>query len=171
MRLGGAEQIAIAGSAEIKVDRGAWHEWSRAEADGDVVVVERTEPADNEKAVFFWNLNGVILAAQRAAPEGPTWLLSLRGLALDAWVTLNLFVIFHGLDNIPVLVNFAKILARFGLGDEMDARLLALDWACSHLVLAVVSGLGRLLGIHPVRREFTPDEYFRAWQSRKTKPA
>ena len=65
VRLGDSRQVISAtdgNQPEIKVPRYAWHEWQRAAPDGEeVVVIERTDPDDNDKAIFFWNLNGVIL--------------------------------------------------------------------------------------------------------------
>ncbi|RSL59321.1 hypothetical protein CEP53_005863 [Fusarium sp. AF-6] len=89
---------------EIKVARYVWHEWQRAVPDGEVVVIERTVPDDNEKAIFFWNLNGVILDAPRLMSDPSSAVSRLpgrfRGLALDFWITLNLFVIFNHFDNV-----------------------------------------------------------------------
>jgi len=193
VRLGDDERIIDAaddrgaGPPEIKVDRGVWHEWSRAEPDGpdDVVVIEKTDPADNEKAVFFWNLNGVILEAVRSADDpAAMWHRflppRLKGLLLDLWISLNLFIIFHHLDNFPVFLNLRGSAIRCGpdLTQRFapDRILNALDMLCSHLVLMAASWVGWAVGLEPVRRKFTPASPYHAWwaargSSRKRKSA
>lgn len=98
---------------ELRVERNTWHEWRRYDmAHGDdVVVVERIEPDDGQKAVFFWNLNGVIIKAQDL-PCPPYMSKLLHRLLLDLWVTLNLLTIFRALDNIPVFINFATAFSK-----------------------------------------------------------
>ncbi|RSL40454.1 hypothetical protein CEP54_016114 [Fusarium duplospermum] len=154
---------------EIKVARYVWHEWQHAVPDGEVVVIERTVPDDNEKAIFFWNLNGVILDAPRLLND-PSSLVSrlpgrVQGLALDFWITLNLFVIFNHLDNIPVFLNapsFASGSNGIGL-----SWLRGLDWLISHAVLLAASWGGWVIGIQPVNRQFTPADGYTKWWSNK----
>ncbi|KAL1875767.1 hypothetical protein Daus18300_002958 [Diaporthe australafricana] len=154
--------------AEVRVDRNIWHEWRRADTDGDedVVVVERTDPEDGEKAVFFWNLNGVILKAQslKCPPYMPKL---LHGILLDAWVTLSLFSIFRGLDNVPVFVNILQAFAKRGftftektLGHTL---LRGVDLVISRILLLFASVIAVLFGIRAVREDFTPDEVRRTW--------
>ncbi|KAH8763594.1 hypothetical protein F5883DRAFT_559210 [Diaporthe sp. PMI_573] len=158
---------------EVRVDRNVWHEWRRAdiEDDEDVVVVELTEPEDGEKAVFFWNLNGVILKAQslKCPPYMPKL---LHGLLLDAWVTLSLFAIFRGLDNVPVFVNVLQAFSKRGfvfaektLG---HTALRAVDVVISHIILLLASFVSLLFGIRAVREEFTPAEALQNWVASKT---
>src|SRR3569833_1693745 len=172
-RLGEDERIIDAaddrgaGPPDIKVDRGVWHEWSRAEPDGpdDVVVIEKTDPADNEKAVFFWNLNGVILEAVRSA-DAPAAMWHrflpprLKGLLLDLWISLNLFIIFHHLDNFPVFLNLRGSAIRCGpdLTQRFapDRILNALDMLCSHLVLMGTTKKNWAVGRGPGRRGGAP---------------
>lgn len=157
---------------EVRVDRNVWHEWRRAEieADEDVVVVERTDPEDGEKAVFFWNLNGVILKAQslNCPPYMPKL---LHGILLEAWVTLSLFSIFRVLDNIPVFVNVLQAFSKRGfvfaektLGHN---ALHAVDLIISRIVLLLASGISLLFGIRAVREEFTPDDVRQTWVASK----
>jgi hypothetical protein len=153
---------------EVKVPRFAWHEWQRAEPDGeDVVVVERTDPDEGDKALFFWNLNGVILSAPSLLRD-PTTLISrspafLRGKLLDLYITLSLFVIFHSLDNFPVVIDVPSLVptgARFrALG--------AADGIITHVLLSVSSALGWVIGLKPVRREFTPSDAYNDWWERR----
>lgn len=172
VRLGDTVQTVIASQSgeEIRVAKNVWHEWSRAEPGGeDVIVVERTDPEDGEKAVFLWNLNGVILKAQSlvkpAIVPGVIF-----GLLMDFWVTLNLFVIFRNLDNIPVFLNVAGVFSQRGFTVVESSRrhrlLKRFDWAWSHAVLKIASILGRLLGVHAVREEFTPPEALHQWSSK-----
>ncbi|KAI0530429.1 hypothetical protein GGR58DRAFT_493463 [Xylaria digitata] len=160
---------------EVAIPRGVWHEWGRAlpnssdsdfSLDGeDVVVVERTDPADGEKPVFFWNLNGVILQQQ------PRWW-PMEGL-WGWWVMLQLFVIFAELDNVPVMLDVKGWLVRARLDgtlrklmgetcvDRWERRV---DESWSLLVLRVVHLLSRVLGMRAVRREFTPEDAYKRWE-------
>jgi mannose-6-phosphate isomerase-like protein (cupin superfamily) len=158
---------------EVRVERNVWHEWKRADVQDneDVVVVERTDPDDGEKAVFFWNLNGVILKAQglKCPPYMPKL---LHGLLLDAWVTLSLFAIFRVLDNVPVFVNVLQAFSKRGfvfaektLG---HTALRAVDVFISRILLLVASATSLLFGIKAVREEFTPDEVRRNWLASRT---
>ena len=179
VRLGNTVQTVTASrsedsSQEIRVAKNVWHEWCRAEPGGeDVIVVERTDPEDGEKAAFFWNLNGVILKAQRS--NKPTAIPGvIFGLIMDFWVTLNLFVIFRNLDNIPVFVNLAEMISQRGVavaeGSLRQELLKKIDWFWSHTVLEIASILGWALGVHPVREDFTPAEVIHRWSS-KNAPA
>jgi len=187
VRLGGQERTLAAtpphSHPEVRVDRHVWHEWRRADPTGsdDVVVVERTEPADGEKALFFWNLNGVILAAGRMGSGrqgimGFVYLPArLRGLLLDLWISLNLFVIFYHLDNVPVLLDLSSVVGRVGVAAEdgsVPANTLGrVERVYSHLVLFIASWLGSWLGVQPVRREFTPKTAYQQWWASKSKTA
>ena len=154
---------------EIKINRHAWHEWRRAEPDGEVVVVERTDPEDNDKAIFFWNLNGVILDAPKLLSE-PVSMLSrfppqLRGWALDFWITLNLFVIFSYLDNVPVFIDMPGIVRRLGIPTNIAAANIftVIDVFASRLVLYLSSWVGGILDLKPVRSEYTPQASYQSW--------
>lgn len=157
---------------EVRVDRIVWHEWRWADIDDgeDVVVVERTDPEDGEKAVFFWNLNGVILKAQGLAcpPYVPKL---LHGLLLDAWVALSLFAIFHGLDNVPVFVNVLQAFSKRGFIFEEKTlghnALRAADVIISHILLLIAASVSLLFGIGAVRDEFTPAEARQNWIASK----
>ncbi|KAH7064992.1 hypothetical protein B0J12DRAFT_560169 [Macrophomina phaseolina] len=149
-------------TAEIRISKNMRHEWSRAEFDGeDVVVVERTEPADGEKAIFFWNLNGVILdgqedsEAQMSELKGgkKSFAALLQRTVREVWVILNVFVIFRALDNFPVLVGFPEPYR-------------ALDRVLTHLILRLVGILAGIWRIEPVRRRYTPEFAFRKWEER-----
>lgn len=168
-------------TTEVRVDRNTWHEWRRSEvAHGDeVVVIERTEPDDGQKAVFFWNLNGVIVKAQRLACP-PYMSKLLHRWLLDLWVTLNLFTIFSALDNIPVFLNVPAAFSKrgFTFKDNTLGHILlrTADRFASHLVLSVVSWIAWGIGIHSLRREFTPDDVWERWaeeqrDKRNFKPA
>ncbi|EEU47170.1 uncharacterized protein NECHADRAFT_77361 [Fusarium vanettenii 77-13-4] len=159
------------GQPEIKVARYVWHEWQRAGPDGEVVVIERTEPDDNEKAIFFWNLNGVILNAPKLLNDPSSFISRLprrvQGLALDFWITLNLFVIFKHLDNIPVFLNVPNF--ANASNDTLLSWLRGLDWLVSHVVLFLASWGGWALGIQPVNRQFTPADVYTKWWSKTDK--
>lgn len=169
VRLNDTEQILTAthdNQPELRVERYEWHEWQRAEPDGDeVIVVERTDPADGEKAVFFWNLNGVILNAARVlstnVPGFSFFPASIKDLFIDFWISLNLFIIFHALDNIPVVLSTSK----YWGGKKLRAKTgLSADWFVSHLLLLLASWTGRLFGLQAVRAEYTPPPNYERWQ-------
>lgn len=161
--------------AELRVERNIWHEWRRADTDNgdELVVVERTEPKDHQKAVFFWNLNGVIIRAQHLACP-PYMSKLLHDMLLDAWVTLSLFTIFSALDNIPVFINvpasFSKRGFKFAHKTLGDILLRSMDRFASHLVLFAVSLISWGLGIRPVRNEHTPEHLWERWTDIKRKP-
>jgi mannose-6-phosphate isomerase-like protein (cupin superfamily) len=179
VRLGDVTKVFGASDGEVRVDRSVWHQWEaddgvstgegKEEGEGDdLVVEERTEPEDGDKAVFFWNLNGVILSASAKKPgwRVPKW---LWGLGLDFWVTLNLFVIFGRLDNVPVFLDLRWWLARLGLrlrpvqGSITAQAIDLVDWAVSHAVLALAGWVGWLFGVQAVAREYTPEAEYRSW--------
>ena len=173
VRLGDTVQTISAtaeSQPELRVDRFVWHEWQAAPGSDEVVVVERTDPSDGDKHIFFWNLNGVILNAPKLL-QGPLARCPqvLRGLALDFWITLHLFVVFHNLDNFPVLLNIPDLARRAGFYESsaMSERVSkAMDWAVSHFVLYLAILLGKALGVTPVRREYTPRDAFATWRAR-----
>lgn len=169
VRLGDTEQIIIASrenQPELRVERYAWHEWQRAELDGDdVVVIERTDPEDGEKALFFWNLNGIILNAGRIlstnVPGFSYFPASIKDLIIDFWITFNLFIVFYSLDNFPVVLSTTRFWN--GKGSHPNAGLSA-DWLASHFVLSLASWVGRIFGIQAVRSDYTPAVNYKRWQ-------
>ncbi|RGP67317.1 hypothetical protein FSPOR_6076 [Fusarium sporotrichioides] len=154
---------------EIQVPRYTWHEWGRSRMDDeDVEVIERTDPADGDKAIFFWNLNGVILNAPKNLTD--SWIISrlpsrLQGLFLDLWIPLNLFVIFRYLDNVPVFLNAPKLVPVSN--DTVKALLRNIDMVVSHLVLWIASCAGGVLGLKPVQARYTPAKEFEEWYTRQ----
>ncbi|KAF2488448.1 hypothetical protein BU16DRAFT_623489 [Lophium mytilinum] len=147
LRLGGGATLLTAPKSgegiEITIPRFARHEWSRAGGDAedasDVVVIERTDPADGAKSVFFWNLNGAILEFSERRVQG--WY-------AEFWLMIELFSIFWALDNYPVFLD----LSRFGgIGRGVEG-------CVTYLVLAAARGVGWIGGIDGVRRERMPRE-------------
>lgn len=163
VRLGDTVQTITAGQPEVKVERNVWHEWRRAEVHGEdeVIVVERTEPDDGEKALFFYNLNGVILnGSTDVSGFAGIWVPeSAKGLMINLWVTLNLYIIFAHLDNVPVFLDAPKLLGFGGAGVSW------LDRIISHVILFLASRAGSVLGVRPVQRRFTPADDHDAWWS------
>jgi len=124
----------------ITVPRFARHEWRRATAEGEELVVkEWTDPADGEKEVFFRNLSSVILDCTKDGP--PT----------EWWLTWQLFVVFWGLDNYPVFLGFGW-LPLFGN---------ILEGFITHAVLFVAGLLGKLVGLRSAYEEYTPTKSFK----------
>ncbi|KAF7564032.1 hypothetical protein G7046_g115 [Stylonectria norvegica] len=174
VRLGNTTQVLTAtdeSQPEVKVDRFVWHEWQRSDPEGEVVVIERTDPVDNDKAIFFWNLNGVILNAPKLLNDPSSFVSrcpsSLHGPLLDAWITLNLWVVFYHLDNVPVFLNAPSFVTA---ESEMFRNfLLRVDWVVSHLVLCSAAWLGWFLGVEPVRLEYTPAHAYADWRAKDIK--
>ncbi|OJD35203.1 uncharacterized protein BKCO1_1800049 [Diplodia corticola] len=165
VRLGDTVQIISApesaGVREIKVEKNTHHEWSREAVDGeDVVVMERTEPQDGEKAIFFWNLNGVVLDA----PKTPKTTLDqfLREIRLH----LELFTIFRSLDNFPVFLDLAGSRAGGYLKSRQPSLPLLVEWFTTHFLLEAAAVLAVIWGIEPVQRKYTPQDAFNHWQGR-----
>jgi hypothetical protein len=162
---------------EIRVDKNVWHEWSRAEVESgeeeveDVVVIERTDPADGGKAIFFWNLNGVILEAQSIAK--PAFIPKrLSGACIGLWVSLNLFAIFYALDNYPVLLGIRDAGLRRGLvkrASQGEGMVFWLERQYSRGALWIASILIWITGARPVGARFTPEHEWAAWVSRTGK--
>lgn len=155
---------------EICIDRHVWHEWRRADVDAgeDVVVVERTAPQDGEKAVFFWNLNGVLFTANNNMMACPPYVPKrLHDVLLDTYVTLSLFSLFRELDNFPVFINVLGVFATRGFcfreGTLGHTLFRTVDHVVSHLALLVVAGLARVFGIVAVRERFTPADARQRW--------
>jgi uncharacterized RmlC-like cupin family protein len=170
VRVGTTERIVSASATnqpEIRIDKYVWHEWQRAHQDGEeVVVIERTDPADGEKALFFWNLNGVILHLPRMLSDPSSFLSrSPRVVAqplLTFLIELNLMVIFAHLDNVPAFFNLPD--SRLRLGNFVPARiLLMMEWFTSHIVLSVAALLGWMLGLRPVSKKYTPEPEYTDW--------
>jgi hypothetical protein len=132
-------------------------------------VIERTEPDDNDKAILFWNLNGVILNSPKVLSY-ETSLVSrlpsrLQGLLLDIWIPLNLFVIFRSLDNIPVFLN-APDISRVS-DNRLRSLLQNIDIVVSHIILLAASWVGWAVGLQPIQRRYTPQDAYTGWQSRQ----
>ena len=137
----------------IAIPRGVRHEWARAdrgEPEGDardVVVLETTDPADGEKALFFWNLNGVVLASSSNSAGG-----TLKSWLEGFWLTLQLFVIFRALDNYPVFFRMP------GIGSASIER--RLQWLVTNTVLWVATLVGRVFDLRAIKEEYTPSKMF-----------
>jgi quercetin dioxygenase-like cupin family protein len=149
----GNETITLKAGQEAKIPKLARHEWSRADdakSDEDVVVIERTDPVDEEKHFFFWNLNGVILGEGGGSGYFNEWLLMLR-----------LFVIFYELDNWPILFELGYV-RRYGSG----VAAAYLEFAITHVVLAATSKIGYALGFKAVDQRYTPPGLFQTWSKK-----
>ncbi|KAF2101256.1 hypothetical protein NA57DRAFT_72698 [Rhizodiscina lignyota] len=156
--------------AIVRVDIGVRHEWKRADADEaagekdeeEVIVIESTEPADTEKRLFFWNLNGVILEAQQGSTrEQPKFLAALM---MEWRIMLHLFVIFKGLDNFPVFWDLSTKLSGVGSGLRSAKRA---EGLITHGIFWLVRIAGAALGMRAVEERFTPKELYLEWKSSK----
>ncbi|KAI5865143.1 hypothetical protein GGS23DRAFT_411327 [Durotheca rogersii] len=131
-------------------DEGAEDE---AEWEAELVVREWTEPRDGAKAVFFRNLNGLILDASRDGPsgsdsdnEGDSGSGSGRGGRwLSLLLTLELWILFWRADNYPVVLLPAWDAWAAG------ARILA-----TKTLMRAAVALGWVLGCRGVYEEYGP---------------
>lgn len=147
--LSGTTQTYDSTSGTITIPRYARHEWRRVSPDGPPLIVQEwTDPGDGEKETFFRNLSSVIEQETKTGPP-KEW-----------WLTWQLFVIFWGLDNWPVLLSSGDIpilggtLERLGLNGWFE-------WGVSHVVLWAAALLGWVLGLKSVYEEYTPERLLR----------
>lgn len=160
------------------------HEWGRAAVylsakkkgdeegeEGEVVVEEWTDPSDGDKALFFWNLNGVIMEAFPEKPKPkpkprdvPTswW----RKMWMELWVTVQLFVIFRDLDNWPVLFDLGDRTAKWS---GLSWMAYGSEWMITHSVLLFVGVFGKFCGFRAVTRERTPAKLWENWLEKMEK--
>jgi hypothetical protein len=100
-----------------------------------LVVKEWTDPADGQKEVFFRNLSSVI--QDWVSAEGPK---------REWWLEWQLFVVFWGLDNWPVILRFGGIPIIGSL----------LEWVITHVVMGLAVLVGRVIGLRSIYEEYTP---------------
>ncbi|KAK3334133.1 hypothetical protein B0T19DRAFT_440826 [Cercophora scortea] len=148
VRLGDETLEISASSPEIKIDKYTWHEWARASVGGDedVVVAERTEPADGQKGDFFRELNGVILSASSSSGVARGLLTRVVGV----WMWWRLLVVFHRRDNFPVLLGVRGLAGRWGVtavGSVGDSLLWWMEVWWSRLVLRVAAAVAWVVDI------------------------
>lgn len=171
VRVGTRTRIVSASATshpEIRIDKFVSHEWQRAEPGGDEVrVLERSDPPDGEKTLFFRNLNGVMVSAPNMLDQHE--LLSrcptvVAQVVQAAWVELKLMVIYAHLDNIPVYLDLPSSWLR--KEKMVSVQCLAMmDWVLSHLILSMAALIGWIVGVQPVDRRFTPEEEVAYWES------
>ncbi|KAF8854087.1 hypothetical protein BDZ45DRAFT_806089 [Acephala macrosclerotiorum] len=144
-------------SGPITVPKYARHEWCRASPSGPPLIVQEwTEPRDGEKEVFFRNLSSVIEDETKNGPPR------------EWWLTWQLFVIFWGLDNWPVLLASSdvpivgKILGVGGLGSWFE-------WVVTHIALGLAAWIGGLVGLKSVYLEYTPARLLKRAERTKEK--
>jgi hypothetical protein len=160
----------------IEVPKGARHEWMRAEAwhhgqrpgfgvrpkdvNEEVVVEEWVEPGDLGKPLFFWNLNGIIMAPKNLELPGPQKV--LRWVLGGWWVPFQLFVVFWELDNWPVFMSLrGSEWPEPRIHRYMEGRL---EYGMTFVVLFAAKVLGWLFGVRAVEQRRTPDELWEAYK-------
>ncbi|KAF2193498.1 hypothetical protein K469DRAFT_712260 [Zopfia rhizophila CBS 207.26] len=193
LRLNNEVKILSAGDAEeggdvtVRVDKGVRHNWGRAqqhlqrvelgvplhrmkpsprELDEEVVVEEWTEPRDGEKALFFWNLNNLLLYPDKAPDPRPGRV--LRRALGKWWMSLQLFIIFLELDNLPVLLDLGSFFGEQFEGQEWIQGIGMWfahvgEWALTGFVLLFAGFVGRLVGLQAVSEGRTPKELWEDW--------
>lgn len=159
----------------IKVDKYARHNWGRLEEymkssrvvtcvrialpedrDDDVIVEEWTDPADTSKALFFWNLNGVITASPETKLSRRQSL--LKSILGGWWIPFQLFVIFWHLDNWPIFFSLKGTTAPFvakKLGFSLES---ITEYLTTFVVLFFAKTIGSIMDVKAVSKERTPDD-------------
>jgi hypothetical protein len=168
------------GGLTVTVEKGVRHNWGRAQKylhrryigvpsdrfppdlTDDVVVEEWTDPVDIGKALFFWNLNGVINApVPDPSLEPSLQRLVRRGLG-GWWIPFQLFVIFWHLDNFPVFWELVYT-------EEQDPPWAvtkveeAWEYVSTYSIMWVVSLIARMASVEAVTKERTPNNLWEDW--------
>ena len=170
----------------VEIPRYVRHEWGRAEGGGysgrrigragivqraadvddEVVVEEWTDPADADKAGFFWNLNGIV----NAAADAPLPLLQrmVRGVLGAWWIPFQLFVVFWELDNWPVFARLGYYegrRTRWENADEWCRR--RVEEGSTWVLLLLAKVLGWVVGVRAVEQSRTPEGLWRGYQAQR----
>lgn len=130
--------------------------------DEEVVVEEWTDPIDIGKALFFWNLNGIITAPNDMALRKRQQI--ARNILGSLWTDLQLFVVFWELDNWPILVDFRKLLHLRGRQGFQVTVADATEIVASFILLFIARILGLLLDMQAVSQQRTPDALWDAYK-------
>lgn len=150
VRLGNTWSTVPSGTT-VRVERYVRHEWTRADPhDGpDLIVEESMDPADAQKSVFFWAINGLI--------SENLWRVEARKERRGelARMYLNVFAGFWRLDNIPVIVDANWEGEKPGW----------IGWMVSHSILAIASRVNYAMGRPVVDERAVPKEVWEAWKS------
>ncbi|KZM25730.1 uncharacterized protein EKO05_0006060 [Ascochyta rabiei] len=156
----------------VEVPRYARHNWGRLEHCLDieeksrkkhvrpedwveeVVVEEWTDPSDISKPLFFWNLNGIIMAPSDMVLSSRKRI--ARGILGDWWIDLQLLVVFFELDNWPILVNFRNLWPSEGTFAGASWINDCAETVTSFVLLFFAKALGVALGLRAVDQKRTP---------------
>jgi uncharacterized RmlC-like cupin family protein len=149
VRLGNTWSLVSAGTT-VHVEQYVRHEWTRADPYNgpDLIVEESMDPADAQKSVFFWAINGLISENLHRTDSGRERV----GETLRMY--LGVFAGFWYMDNIPVIVD-----ARWE-GEKPGW----IGWTASHAVLAIASCLNLVFGRPVVDDKAMPKEVWDAWR-------
>ncbi|PSN73407.1 hypothetical protein BS50DRAFT_186259 [Corynespora cassiicola Philippines] len=173
------------GRAEAWMDKlqpgGDWRERERArhlpeDIFDDVVVEEwvgtlgESGTPSIDKALFFWNLNGILVPPERpsAAPKlGVLQRVAKSALGDGGYVELQLFVVFHALDNWPVLIPMEGCSNPILGVIPMDGFERGFEWVVTFVVLSFAGLIGWLIGLHAVAEDRTPEELWTVRQGKR----
>ena len=147
-------------STIVTVPKGARHEWSRADSafGDDVIVVESTDPADGEKQVFFWCVNGTVLEGVANIMGSSS---NLGKVFYDWLLWWRLCLVFRELDNWPVMLDT-------GIWSKAVPGVRDIESRFTYVVLMMTTLLGGLCGMRSVRKDFLPKEVWDRWYVTKT---
>jgi hypothetical protein len=134
------------------------------DADDEVIVEEWTDPADISKALFFWNLNGVITASQDMS------LTERQGIVEVVfgswWLPFQLFVMFWELDNWPILFRFNHSTGIYFTNSICNRLEMLAEYLTTFIVLFTATLLSKILGVRAVSQKRTPEGLWNAYQKR-----
>jgi len=186
----------------IQIPKYARHNWGRAreylanhrpscvrprfpaDIDDEVVVEEWTDPADGGKALFFWNLNGVIQAPSNTTlpplQQFARWMLGRW------WVEFQLWNLFWELDNWPVVLGLRNMLGVEWYGWPLPEGVYLrvrhmwsevlwvgrwkkkvegwMEWIVILVLLGLARGIGWVVDIRAVEKERTPAALWEEYQ-------
>lgn len=126
----------------------------------EVVVEEWTDPSDIQKALFFWNLNGVIAGSGEVVLNRRQQV--AKTILGKLWVDLQLLTVFWELDNWPVFFDLRKLLLGCSPG-ILPSLTDGVEIVTSFVFLLFAKVIGLLLGLQAVEQWRTPDALWKAY--------
>lgn len=126
----------------------------------EVVVEEWTDPSDIQKALFFWNLNGIITDSSDATLKRRQQV--TKAILGRFWIDLQLFTVFWQLDNWPVFIDL-RLIPFVSSRGSLRRLTNAVEVVISFVLLFVARITGLLLGLNAVEQRRTPDALWRAY--------
>jgi hypothetical protein len=147
----------------VRINRWVRHDWGRADGGADphgedVVVIERTEPDDGLKKVFFWSLNAIVLEmVDKTRTVGV-----LEKSTEQARTFLKLMVLCEMMDNWAVFVHLPGF-----VGGSKWIMERAFEWVVIRLIFSAARIIAWLLGVDVIREDDMPRDVYEVWMEKK----